>query len=383
MTKFFFVITSKKIQKIDIIRNELNLLSKKRKVLFLDISALMRDRSSLIYKKIKSPSVKEIKYYRDLISILKNKENSYALDYTSNSLKEILVKFILICFNIKIIKYSAGLKPSVLYNHIDKNNRILKVDQRSFLKKIYDFPINCLNLSKKIILNLVNFFFVKIIMIAGRESPDDKNIFYSQKKKIYTNSYDYNQYLRIIKKKNIKKKNYLLYIDQNLIGHPAFFIEKRKSWTNKGFYKKLNSFLYFLGKKNGLKIKVALHPKNKNFKNLFSKGYSCYYNKTAKLIKDSSHVLTHYSTAVSFGVLFNKPITFLTSNELNQLRPGAQITKLSYELKSQLINIDEVKKKIHLKRKFDKKAYIRYLDKYIKHPKSSGENSFVSLLKNI
>ena len=59
------------------------------------------------------------------------------------------------------------------------------------------------------------------------------------------------------------------------------------------------------------------------------------------------------------------------------------ITKLSYELKSQLINIDEVKKKIHLKRKFDKKAYIRYLDKYIKHPKSSGENSFVSLLKNI
>jgi len=187
MTKFFFIITSKRLQKTDIIRNEFHSLSKKRKVLFLDISALMRDRSLLIYKKVKSTSVKEIKYYRDLISILKNKENSYALDYTNNSIKEILVKFILICFKIKIIKYSAGLKPSVLYNHIDKNNRILKVDQRTFLKKIYDFPNNCLNNLKKFVSNLVNFFFVKIVMIPGRESLDDKNIFYSQKKKIYTN----------------------------------------------------------------------------------------------------------------------------------------------------------------------------------------------------
>ena len=42
----------------------------------------------------------------------------------------------------------------------------------------------------------------------------------------------------------------------------------------------------------------------------------------------------HYSTAVSFGVLYKKPITFITSDELNNVRPGAQITKLAKELSS-------------------------------------------------
>ena len=117
--------------------------------------------------------------------------------------------------------------------------------------------------------------------------------------------------------------------------------------------------------------------------NLFPKRYICYLDKTAELIKDSKHVLIHYSTAVSFGVLFKKPITFLTSDKLNNFRPGAQITKLSHELKSHLINIDKNKKKIRLQMKFNKKAYNMYLDKYIKHPKSTGENSFKYLLKNI
>ncbi len=383
MTKFFFVIASKRIQKIDIKRNEFYYLSKKKKVIFLDISTLLRDRSSLIFKKLRFTSIKEIKNYKDLISTLKNKQNSYALDYTNNSLKEILVKLILIWFDIKIIKYVAGLKPSILYRHIDKNNKVFKVDQRTFFKKVYDFPIYCLNFLKKIISNFLNFYFVNIVMIAGEESPDNKNSFYLKKKKIYTHSYDYNYYLKIRHKLNNFNKKYLIYIDQDLLGHPAFFIEKRKAWANKNFYKKLNKLFYLLEKKYGQKIKIALHPKNKSFNNLFSRRYKCYYDKTAELIRDSSHVLTHYSTAVSFGVLFNKPITFLTSNELNQLRPGAQVTKLSQELKSQIINIDNKKKKFKLKKKFDKKAYSRYLNKYVKHPKSSGKNSLISLFNYI
>ena len=51
-------------------------------------------RSTLIYKKIKLSYIKEIKSYKDLISILKNKENSFALDYTGNSITEIVIKLI-------------------------------------------------------------------------------------------------------------------------------------------------------------------------------------------------------------------------------------------------------------------------------------------------
>ena len=36
-----------------------------------------------------------------------------------------------------------------------------------------------------------------------------------------------------------------------------------------------------------------------------------------------------------------------------------------------------------MKKSFDEKRYINYTNKYIKHPKSTGENSWVYLLKNI
>ena len=76
-------------------------------------------------------------------------------------------------------------------------------------------------------------------------------------------------------------------------------------------------------------------------------------------------------------------MTFLTTGSLNNLRIGEKITKYSKELKSQLINMDNYKKNFSLKRNFDKNAYADYLNQYIKHPKSTKENTWVHLLKNI
>ncbi len=384
MSKYIFIISSRRLQERDQERFGVKYLSKKKKVIILDLSNLLMNRSTLIYKKIKLSYIKEIKSYKDLISILKNKENSFALDYTGNSITEIVIKLILVWSNIKLIKYSGGLKPGDLYNHIDKNNKIFKTDQRSVFKKFFDLPFFFFRLIKKIILDFINFCSVDTVMIAGKKSVEENNYIYAKKRKLYTHSYNYNHFLTLDKKKiKIKKKDYIVYVDQGLLTHPDFFIKKREPLVDKNFYIKINNFLSFIEKKYKYQIKIALHPKNNKMNNLFPKRYICYLDKTAELIKDSKHVLIHYSTAVSFGVLFKKPITFLTSDKLNNFRPGAQITKLSHELKSHLINIDKNKKKIRLQMKFNKKAYNMYLDKYIKHPKSTGENSFKYLLRNI
>jgi len=184
-------------------------------------------------------------------------------------------------------------------------------------------------------------------------------------------------------KKRVSKKKYIVYLDQDLFGHPDFFIKKRKPIVDKKFYLDINKFLFLIKKKYKCEIKIALHPKSKIKKNFFIKEYDCYLNRTAELVKESKHVIMHYSTAVSFGVLFKKPITFLTSDNLNRIRPGAKITYLAYLLKSQLINIDRFKKTVKLKKNFDKKSYNNFTNQYIKHPKSTGENSWKYLLKNI
>ena len=53
------------------------------------------------------------------------------------------------------------------------------------------------------------------------------------------------------------------------------------------------------------------------------------------------HSITHWSSGLSFGVIYNKPIMLITSNELNDNeRFARQQNQLSKELGFQIINID-------------------------------------------
>ena len=383
MSEHIFIISPRRFQKRDIERFGVKYLKKKKRVTMLDVSNLINNRSSLFYKKIRNINIKEIKSYKELINFFKNKESSYAIDYSGYSIKEIIIKLLLVWFDIKIIRYLGGLKPPILYKHVDQNNKIFKVDHRTAQKKLFDIPYVIFTFLKKKIITLINFVSINIVMITGKNPQNVDYYINTAKKKIYSHTYDYNIYLELNKKKTFKKKKYIVYIDQNLSSHPDFYINKKNPFVNKNFYKKIDRFLLELKKKYKLNIKIALHPKNNLNKNFFLNKKNCYIFKTVELIKDSEHILMHYSTAVSFGVLYKKPITFITSDELNDVRPGAQITKLAKELSSQLINIDSYKKNFIMRKSFDKKKYINYKNQYIKHPKSSGENSWKYLLKNI
>ena len=72
-------------------------------------------------------------------------------------------------------------------------------------------------------------------MITGKNSQYIDFYISTAKKKLYTHSFDYNFYLESKKRRKIKnKKNYIVYIDQNFISHPDFFIKKRHAQhTNK------------------------------------------------------------------------------------------------------------------------------------------------------
>ena len=383
MSKYIFIISSRRIQKRDYERFGVRYLKKKKKVIILDVSNLLNERSSLLYKKFVNKDIVEINKYKDLILFLKNKKDSYVVDYLKNSFKEILIRFILVWFNIKIIKYLGGLKPPVLYKHINKDNKAFKVDQRSTIKKIGDIPISLLTLIKKNFLILINSYVVNTVIIAGKKLQNIDFDIKTVKKILYSHTYNYNSYLEFKKKKKKKyNKNYIVYIDQNLFSHPDFFIKQKNPHVDEKFYPKINNFLLLLKKKYGYDIKIALHPKNNLNKNFFPSKKNCFIDKTPELIKGCKHVIMHYSTAVSYGILYKKPITFITTDHLNTNRPGALITKLAMELNSQLINIDR-STNFSIRRSFDKKKYSNYINQYIKHPKSSGENSWIYLLKNI
>ena len=138
---------------------------------------------------------------------------------------------------------------------------------------------------------------------------------------IYAHSWAYDDFLNFNKTKkkysNLNKQKYLLYIDENVPYHIDSSIGgyKKKLCEKNIFYNEMNKFFLFLEKKYNTEVVIAGYPKT-NFtqtkKNNFN-NRKVIYGDTISLVKNSSMVLQHNSTAVNYSVIFKKPILFVTS----------------------------------------------------------------------
>ena len=215
-----------------------------------------------------------------------------------------------------------------------------------------------------------NNYIPDINVLAGQESFSHEKT----KKKIYVHSMDYDLYLKS-KSNNLEKKNkpYAVFIDQDLITHPDMKIFNYGTpVTENKYYSSLLNFFKNFKKQTGLDIKCAIHPKsqNKKLKNLLN-GIDYSIGNTQELIKNSSLVLLHSSTAMSFAVLYEKPVIFLTSNELNKSWLWPRIKKFSEYSCTTPINIDkDLPSQLNLNEilKLDKEKYLKYLNQYLKFP---------------
>ena len=361
--KNIIIITKSKFQKRDYDRFGVTILSKYFNIEIYDLSKILSPISNTFYKDLNYKNLHYINNIFHFINLLKKKNYFVAIDYLENSPYEIIFRLVLKINNIKIVKFLGGVKPKIFYGDLKFNKKI------NFLKNLY-FSF------KGVIASLLNKSFIDIVMVSAKNFFYQKSLVGSVKKKIFTNTYDYNEFLSISKNKPVKKR-YFVYIDQNFINHPDFLIKKREPFVDISFYNSLEFFFRSIEKKYRIKVIISLHPKT-TLKNKIFKNYSRISRlPTSKLIKNCTHVFAHYSTAISFAVLFKKPMTFLTSNRLKKIRPGYQTKIMSELLQSQLINIDG--KIINITKSLDKKSYLSYEYNYVKHPNSNKKNSWITL----
>ena len=93
------------------------------------------------------------------------------------------------------------------------------------------------------------------------------------------------------------------------------------------------------------------------------------------LIKDCSLVVAHDSVAISFAILFKKPIIFLTSDEINKTVFDISIKKFASELGVEPININQFQNfDAYDFLYFNQNAYQKWTDDYIKSPNSKTKS---------
>jgi len=247
----------------------------------------------------------------------------------------------------------------------------------NLIKKIKD--LNLVKIEKriprKISYRLYKINFPEFILAgAGTQALITYNPPIGQKTKIiWIHSFDYDMYLKDLLKplnSNLKGKKYTVFIDEYLpFAHDYVYMGLKSPVTPERYYSLLCKFFSRVEKETGLEVVIAEHPSS-----MYEKHPDYFENrrvirgKTSELIRDSEFVLMHYSTSISFAILYNKPVIFFVTKEIEQSkRDIGFIQAFSLELNKGYINIDN-NYNINWDKELtiDKEAYANYKEKYIK-----------------
>ena len=118
-----------------------------------------------------------------------------------------------------------------------------------------------------------------------------------------------------------------------------------------------------------MKIIIASHPKSDNVGSLDYLGNrTAILNKTEELVRGSEFVISRNSSALTYAIVYKKPIFFIYSNETKRhVGNFSSINTLSSYFKIESINIDENISENQIKSlmNFDEKLYNSYMKEFL------------------
>ena len=290
-----------------------------------------------------------------------------------------LIKF----FNKYQIRYGliANMLSPVLYYESIFRGIISSIENRSLI-------------FSKIIRRLVRkikkpFFRPDFIITAGKTPYLYNKLTYGSKPKYFNiPSLDYQKSLKFDQSvlDTIKYKKYNLLIEQGDPFHPDQKHIKQDKICAKEYYKKMEVFILELEKKTGLETIIALPPKTNLFfpelLNYFPNRL-CFVNKTAELIKYSEMVVMQKSTAISFALIFKKPIMFFSL-----FKSGSEfeiITKLANFYDEKVYCLEEDLSNFSFSKTYSSKEYSEHITNFIFYNRAislSKNKSFIKYLKS-
>ena len=180
-------------------------------------------------------------------------------------------------------------------------------------------------------------------------------------------TYDYSAYLDStlspkFKMQKTNKKAVLLDAPGPLFIGDNSLSKRKDFFTSDIWYPALNIFFDFLESNTGVTIEVAGH----HYSNHISPA-PCFgnrevkYNLTRETVQQSNFVVTRNSTAISYAVIYRKPIIFIYSNQLESDSMNMRYTHFLAEmLGTKAINIDNFPSDFESYLKVDDDKYAFY-----------------------
>jgi len=135
---------------------------------------------------------------------------------------------------------------------------------------------------------------------------------------IEAHTFDYDQFLE---RTDIKRRDdQIVFLDQYIPFHPDLYYVNEKKQDPDVYYSDLCNFFDRIENKTGKRVIIAAHPRaDYSDKMELYGGRDILYGKTADLIAESSFVMAHNSTALSYAVLYQKSIIIIDSKKFSSI----------------------------------------------------------------
>jgi hypothetical protein len=215
----------------------------------------------------------------------------------------------------------------------------------------------------------------------------------NNKFEIKSQSFDYDLFLRYSKMKEQIKKQ-IVFLDSAIVDHPDYYKPKAPglppipSDSNKDtYYPLIRNFFNKVEEETGMQIVIALHPRlildNDIILNYGNR--KIVQNNSAELVMNSSIVIAHDSTAISFAALWKKPLIIITSNDLEFGARRRSMEANESILGTKRINIDKAFGRINFVKRAQEalKGYDKYIKKYIIESSNCEYSSTEILIKGL
>lgn len=251
-----------------------------------------------------------VKSKQEFVELVNRLNLSNAVDFLDISRTSFFIRKTLRAKGVSLTKVQNGLQPKVpdppvsskFFDHI--------LDPAKWKKLAFSFH-------KAVSPSL--FFFSDNLLIGGLAGKGLAAAKYTGRL-IPNHSFDYDTYLTLKDEPAAQDKPFAVFVDQNYVYHPDIeFLGLKPFVTESVYYAALEIFFADFESKAGMQVVIAAHPRSRYdlHPDIF-KGRPLYQGRTAELIRNSHFVLLHQSNSVSYAVLWNKPVLFLATNEINE-----------------------------------------------------------------
>lgn len=351
------------------------------KVLYWDISRIYFNNKFNVT--LSDEAITKIETYKQLESLIDDTNLKNSVFITDITYRGKVLKLFRLLSKKKCFMVYFSKSPVILSNAINQSREIKRLRHKTLLIKLFSFKELIRFLSDILSIYFKRFGLVKpynTVFTIGSQGIKTIGkgwfIDFKKSKLIPINSPDYDTYLKT-SSELVNFKKYCVFLDQYYPFHPDFKVTGQKSINVDNYYNSLNMLFVDLKNKFDVDVLIAAHPKAEKYKTInFFDENKIHFNKTVELVKNSQFVIAHNSTSISYAVLYNKPLIFITSDDMRNVMPGSysSIITFSKVLDSTLINIDTYDiDDVILKVNYE--SYVKYKYKYLTSPLSENKMS--------